>query len=63
MSAEQATEGAADTPVERPIDSLSGLHAKVYVIENGAKVSVLAGSANATSTAWVTVVLQAMWSS
>ncbi len=52
VSAEQAAEGDADTPVERPIDSLSGLHAKVYVIEHGARVSVLAGSANATSAAW-----------
>jgi len=52
VSTEQAAEGDPDTPVERPIDSLSGLHAKVYVIEHGARVSVLAGSANATSAAW-----------
>ena len=43
VSAEQAAEGADDKPVERPIDSLSGLHAKVYVIENGANVSILGG--------------------
>lgn len=53
VSVDQAAEGAADEiPAERPIDSLSGLHAKVYVIENGAKVSILAGSANATNAAW-----------
>jgi len=52
VSIDQATAGADDTPVQRPIDSLSGLHAKVYVIENGAKVSILAGSANATNAAW-----------
>lgn len=50
VSTDQA--GLNDTPPERPIDSLSGLHAKVYVIENGAKVSVLAGSANASRAAW-----------
>lgn len=52
VSTDQSAQGADDTPVERPIDSLSGLHAKVYVIENGAQVSILAGSANATYAAW-----------
>jgi hypothetical protein len=52
LSTDQAEEGSNDKPVERPVDSLSGLHAKVYVVENGAKVSILAGSANATHAAW-----------
>lgn len=52
VSTDEAEEGSLDKPVERPTDSLSGLHAKVYVIENGAKVSILAGSANATNAAW-----------
>lgn len=50
--ADQITESAADDPIERPVDSLSGLHAKVYVIEDGANVSVVTGSANATAAAW-----------
>lgn len=52
VNIDQNGEGADDGLVERPIDSLAGLHAKVYVIENGAKVSILAGSANATHAAW-----------
>ena len=52
VGVDQAVEGDDDTPVERSTDSLSGLHAKVYVIENGAKVSILTGSANATRAAW-----------
>ena len=50
--ADQTAETAADVPIERPVDSLSGLHAKVYVIEDGANVSVVTGSANATAAAW-----------
>ncbi len=49
-----ADKAAQDAPPERAIDDLSGLHAKVYVVENGASVSVLAGSANATRAAWGT---------
>jgi hypothetical protein len=41
-----------DKEVERPTDSLSGLHAKVYVVENGPQVSILTGSANATHAGW-----------
>lgn len=52
VDAGKAAEGDEEGPIERPIDTLSGLHAKVYVIENGARVSVLAGSANATLAAW-----------
>ena len=52
VSTSQEEGESDDVPVERPIDSLSGLHAKVYVIESGAKVSILAGSANATNAAW-----------
>lgn len=52
VNMDQIAEGIDDAPAERPIDALSGLHAKVYVIEHGAKVSILAGSANATNAAW-----------
>ncbi len=52
VTTDQAAQGTDDMPDERPIDALSGLHAKVYVIENRAKVSILTGSANATKAAW-----------
>lgn len=52
VSVELPEEGGDEPKSDRQIDSLSGLHAKVYVIENGAKVSILAGSANATRAAW-----------
>ena len=52
VRADQVDEPLDDKEAERPADSLSGLHAKVYVIENGKKVSILTGSANATYAGW-----------
>ena len=49
---EQTGATADDEPLENPRDELSGLHAKVYVVEDGAQVSIFAGSANATSAGW-----------
>jgi len=54
LSADKLAQDSSDSPAARPMDDLSGLHAKVYVIENGASVSILAGSANATHAAWGT---------
>ncbi len=49
----EPTEAESDeTPKASSREELSGLHAKVYVIEDGAQVSILAGSANATSAGW-----------
>jgi hypothetical protein len=45
-------ERLADEALPPASDALSGLHAKVYVIEEGAKVRILTGSANATRAAW-----------
>jgi hypothetical protein len=50
--ADQPAAEDKDVLIERPSEALSGLHAKVYVIEDGAKVRVVTGSANATSAAW-----------
>lgn len=50
--AEQASEQPEEEIAERGLGVLSGLHAKVYVVENGREVSIYTGSANATSAGW-----------
>jgi hypothetical protein len=44
--------GGEERAPDAPREAMSGLHAKVYIVEDGTQVRIFAGSANATAAGW-----------